>query len=140
MDLKDLPKPSPGCPNCGANDYCMDGLGYAGCEQCNRQWDLATRTLLPPFDPFPKEKPATIREFSALEGMRLNPSTSVVKFSKAEFKALHAVLALCQDIETTLPRSELGNYADAHIAALALEGLIQRNSPKVVILREYPPR
>jgi hypothetical protein len=71
--------------------------------------------------------------------MRIHPSTGVVKFSKADFKALHTVLALCQEIEAALPYSELGNGADAHMAALALEGLIQRNSPKVVILREYPP-
>ena len=71
--------------------------------------------------------------------MRIQPSTGVVKFSKADFKALHTVLALCQDIEAALPYSELGNGADAHIAALALEGLIQRASPKVVMLSEYPP-
>lgn len=71
--------------------------------------------------------------------MRIQPSTGVVKFSKADFKALHTVLALCQDIEAALPYSELGNGADAHIAAMALEGLIQRASPKVVMLSEYPP-
>ena len=71
--------------------------------------------------------------------MRINPSTGVVKFSKADFKALHAVLALCQEIEAALPYSEMGHGADAHIAAMALEAMIQRASPKVVILHECPP-
>jgi hypothetical protein len=72
--------------------------------------------------------------------MRINPSTGVVKFNKAEMKALHTVLALCQEIDAAMPYRELGNGADAHTGAMAVEGLILRNTPKVVILHEYPPR
>ena len=58
-------------------------------------------------------------------------------FSKRDLRILQSALELLQAVEDAVGTWAPGYGEDATVGLLALESIVQRATPKVVILREY---